>query len=204
MKGLLFVFYALLVAILIISYKKNSFVFWGLLIIILIFIYAIVKIVRSSIKGNYFLNKGDAKKAINIYSELITSPFKSNKAMGLANRGIVYLKTKKYNFALYDFVESAGIAIIPLLNIAQIGIIYCEFKEYDRALKYFLRVIELKPKSSIAYSNLGWFYSHTKEYDKAIKSLNKSMTLRELRGNSVILANTYSNLGFIYGASIVL
>lgn len=143
--------------------------------------------------GNYYENKTNYHKSLEIYDQALEIAKKTNDIKGFAtlynNIGMVHIRQGRYDVALPMMIEALK-AEEQLKNdtgIAQsfnnIGVIYFYQQNFDKATEYFEKSIVVQEKTGDtiaikqAINNLGAIYDYLQQYEKAIAQYNKALTL---------------------------
>jgi len=125
-------------------------------------------------------------------SELSVSG-KNVEAISLKNHGDNFLKQKKYNLAISQYI--AALEIVPELKsaIANLAITYQKIGKFNKAIISFKHLLTLKPEyPGIIYYNLGEIYEKTNQPKKAIIYFTKAADI------SAFPEKSYQKAGQIY------
>ncbi len=152
--------------------------------------------------GIYYLDI-DLNTSIKKFKSIIKSK-KSNENIKYEAyfwRGVAYLKQKKTDLALADFLKAKNTNDKKLLyNVhLKLGTIYFSKEEYNKALQHYSFVINNAEKEKIAYDaakNFAMVCKTTKEWDKAIETYN--IILERWGNDRKIKAETIFDIGFSY------
>ena len=130
------------------------------------------------------------KKSIEHYTNAIG--FKPHFSEAYTNRGAVYNKLGKSDFAIQDFSAAIGTnpnLAAPYFNRAKA---YYHKGQYDLAIKDFNIAISIDCNDADAYNNRGVAYNSLGRYDLAIKDYNIAIELKP------DYADAYNNRGVAY------
>jgi serine phosphatase RsbU (regulator of sigma subunit) len=163
-----------------------------------------------SLKGNYFFNRGENKKAVlNHFKALDVATASNNKSYmskcfnNIANAYDVmgiYDKALSYYFKSLKMKEELQLKdkiYIAKLNIA---IVYYNLKEYKKSIAYIneslLDCIKYKDyeRESMLYNNLANIYSDMKAYEKAGLYYQKSIAIAAKNEDDYLIALSSSGL----------
>jgi serine phosphatase RsbU (regulator of sigma subunit)/TPR repeat protein len=158
---------------------------------------------------------GDNKKALEYYDKSMEMQKKVGNKKGVAaalnNIGLVYDDYGNFSKAKLYFEESLKIRMelgdtseypVLLLNI---GRMEKQFGNYSNAIKYYmnaLKILESRNDSlgmPMVFQDLCDLYVIREEYNTALEYLKKSLKIYQLYNSKRDVANTYNNLGIIYG-----
>ena len=90
------------------------------------------------------------------------------------NRGLLFLKEGRLDFAIIDFEEA--IRIDPNKSAAYFlrGLIYIHLKEYQKAINDFNKSIMIQSLNPLAFYNRGLAHKELIEFDKSLRDLTKA------------------------------
>jgi tetratricopeptide (TPR) repeat protein len=123
--------------------------------------------------GNYFLEKGNAEKAIELYSRAIAANAKFEG--GYYNRAIAYQKADRYLEAMKDY--DSVMVLTPSCSecYKYRGESRLKNKDYQGAISDLQTAIQRDSSDFDAYHNLGVAYWEQKKYEEAITYFTKSI-----------------------------
>ena len=143
-------------------------------------------------EGNRYRDKGDYKKAVEIYTAAIE--LNSENSMAWHNRAWAYADQKNYTQALSDFSKALDIDPRSELSYFGRGWVHHQMKNYDAEIKEYDKAIDINPKYSTAWNNRGAAKSLLDKMIEAIADYSKAI---ELKPN---YAQAYENRSKAYGA----
>ena len=170
--------------------------------------------VFSDITGQVFVNKGDYKKAIELYqrSYAIHEGNKdyTNMASTLNNIGAAYERQSQFENAIVYLLRSVKIAEENKLNnltatgYSNIGIIYSEQSNPTKALDYHFKALKLQEKeadtdaTATSLTRIANEYVLLKDNVKAEQFFIKAKQYYEQSENAIGIANVLTNYSILF------
>jgi len=141
-------------------------------------------------RGNYFMNHGGFKEALNDFNKTIE--LAPNHFDAINNRGTLYMDHNLNDSALKDF--NKAIALKPDLSKAYYnrGNIFMLEKKFDQSIKDFSKTIQLNPNDFESYVNRGYVLTIIGRNEEALHDYNKAI---EINPGQV---QTYMNRGYLF------
>jgi tetratricopeptide (TPR) repeat protein len=100
-----------------------------------------------------------------------------DNAMYHNNRGVAYLRQKKFDKAVEDFDKTLKIESKFSSGYHNRGMAYSGKGRHDKAIEEFSKVIEMNPSSPVLYKDRGTAYRKLGEYELALKDFEKAIEL---------------------------
>lgn len=127
-------------------------------------------------KGNNYLQLGNFKKALHLYTKALNIDPKSFEA--IFNRAVTYSIMGKYKKAINDYSKCIYYYPEYVQAYNNRGYIFTTIDEKQKALKDFDKAIKEKPDFAEAYLGRGALYFLEDEIDKALSDFNKAIELK--------------------------
>lgn len=176
--------------------------------------YLYTKAGAISNKGYVYMQRGDAKKAEELFTEALAIEKENNNLEGVAsasnNLATVYFRNGKTEEALIYFQQALktqqtiGAREGEATSLNNIGAVYDNRGQVESALDYYHRSLKIqesldnKPKIGTCLNNIAAIYTNLGLTDKAIEYNNRSMKVREVAGDKRGMAQSLNNIGAIY------
>ncbi|NOT91080.1 tetratricopeptide repeat-containing sensor histidine kinase [Ferruginibacter sp.] len=169
--------------------------------------------VFTNITGQLFVNKGDYKKAIELYLQAYAMHEGNkdyfNMASTLNNIGAAYQRQSMFTNAIEYFLRSAKLAEeikdnnLIAIGYSNIGIIYSEQNNTAKALEYHFKALQLQQKENdidaiaTSFTRIANEYLLLKDSAKAEQYFLKAKTNYEQSENNAGLAAVLSNYSIL-------
>ena len=169
--------------------------------------------VFTNITGQYFVNKGDYKKAIELYQRSYSihegNKDYANMASTLNNIGAAYQRQSQFENAIDYLLRSVKIAEENKLNnltamgYSNIGIIYSEQSNPTKALDYHFKALKLQEKetdtdaTATSLTRIANEYLLLKDSVKAEQFFLKAKQYYEQSENAIGIANVLTNYSIL-------
>jgi tetratricopeptide (TPR) repeat protein len=111
----------------------------------------------------------------------------------LINRGVAYLKFRKFEEAYADLIAVYQYDSLNIMALTNLGAICDEIGRGDETLGYLFKILEIDPTYVPAYANIGYKYQEMGDHHEAIRYYNKvlEMNPKEPLGYSNRAFNLY-------------
>lgn len=131
--------------------------------------------------GNAYLKDGNYEEAIASYDSVISSlkgTDDPNLPNAYFNRGLVFLKMRRYTHAIHDF--SSVIETNPRDADAYLnrGLAYAKDAKFDRAIEDYATSLSLNPNNTATYYELAMIHFKKNDYEKTADVLSKVIALK--------------------------
>ncbi|MDD2563574.1 MAG: tetratricopeptide repeat protein [Salinivirgaceae bacterium] len=164
--------------------------------------------------GAVELNRGDFKKALQLFEKAIESFTIVDRQEGIANSyidiGITYYYQGLYNLSLKAYLQALDIfRTLRITNsiastYGNMAVVLSTQEKYKEALKYYFDALEIVEGSTniiamaYIYNNIGSLYQTTKEYEKALDFFQKALPLLKEMNDKKGIGACYSNIGLMF------
>ncbi len=122
------------------------------------------------IKGDYYLGKGDKKRALGMYNKALN--YNSRCTSALAGIGIIYYSQGNLPRAREQFLKALRFEPGNEAIYNNLGAIYLITKSYEKAEQLFKKSIKKNPNQTEAYYNLGLLYEKMGRIEEALEMFN--------------------------------
>ena len=125
------------------------------------------------IKGDYYLGKGELKRALKMYNKALY--YNSRAVAALASTGIIYYNQNDLRRAEEQFLKALKFEPNNDAIYNNLGAIYLVADRYEEAEKLFRKSIKKNPNQTEAYYNLGLIYEKMGRAKDALVMYNKAL-----------------------------
>ena len=126
-------------------------------------------------RGFELHKKGDIKKALKLYIEVLSSQKSNPKLFFLI--GTAYLQIGNFREAVNYFNKTITLDPNNLGAYNNLGAAFQNLKQYNEGVKIYKKLISINPNFSDGYNNLGNCLIHLNKYERAIENFNKTVEL---------------------------
>ena len=129
-------------------------------------LYGSPKYIIYQIKGDFYLGKGDLKKALEMYKKALY--FNSRSVSALAGIGIIYYNQGDFLKAEEQFSKALKFEPDNYAIYNNLGVLYLVTGRYEKAEYLFKKSININQNQTEAYYNLGLIYEQKRRIDDAL------------------------------------
>jgi tetratricopeptide (TPR) repeat protein len=123
------------------------------------------------IKGDFYLGKGDKKRALKMYTKALH--YNSRAVKALAGLGLIYYQQGNIKSAEEQFLRALNIEPNNDALYNNLGALYFITKEYEKAEQLFKKSIKKNPNQTEAFYNLGLIYEKEGRIEHALAMYHK-------------------------------
>lgn len=135
--------------------------------------------------GSFDLAEKYLKQAVSV---------RPNDPVNRYNLGIAYLRQKKNELAIEEFIKAEEFGAKDALMLENLGDAYSALKDYDRSISAFQRLLDVNSRNVRILSRVAEIYYEKGELDKALAAFGKVTMIEPATENARI---AYLNMGNI-------
>lgn len=137
--------------------------------------------------ADYETKRGNHKKAIESYRQILKLSAPDSKAQHLSHWGIgdLYLNNKQYDKAEYHLKQALRLKQDEPIYHYLLGCTYTYMNKIDDAIIHLEKATTLDSSQDIYWGQLGWVVGYNRDTEKGIKYLKKALTINPCHSKSL-------------------